>query len=184
MAIRKAIAEKIKTTAKKYYSKGRPENRSKRIGELYKSGKTDEATDAARSIKRRDKLVGAGSGLGIAYAYGKYKESPYKLDVGISKKEKTAAPSKPASSETSDYKTKAAKVTTARKEQVEASKEQAAANKQRIKATSQQKKATTGKQKVAANKIKVAANSKSIAAAKKSYAANKKKVAANTARYK
>lgn len=170
MAIRKAIAEKIKTTAKKYYSKGRPENRSKRIGELYKSGKTDEATDAARSIKRRDKLVGVGSGLGVAYAYGKYKESPYKLDIGISKKEKTAAPSKPASSETSDYKTKAAKVTTARKEQV-------AANKQKAKANTQMVKAKTNKEKVAANKTKVAANARMVAA-------NKKKVAANTARYK
>ena len=171
MAIRKAIYEKVKKGVENYINKGKIHNRSKRIGELYKSGKTDEAEKALRKIKTRDKLVGIGSGIGATAAYSKYKESPYKIDISV--KKKTAAASTPTykeESKASDYKAKAAKVTSARKEQIKA-------NKQKVKAAGQQYKATTNKEKVAANKTKVTANARMVAA-------NKKKVEANKARYK
>jgi len=168
MAIRKAVAEKITKMAKNYISKGKVGNRLRRVTEAGKKS-ADEGEAVLRKIKRRDKLVGAAAGVGATIAYDQYQKSPYKVSIGISKKE---APSKPtaSASTTSDYKTKAAAVTQARKEQV-------AANKQKTKANTQMTKATTNKEKVAANKTKVAANARMVAA-------NKKKVAANAARYK
>jgi len=171
MAIRKAVAEKITKMAKNYISKGKVGNRLRRVTEAGKKS-ADEGEAVLRKIKRRDKLVGTLTGVGAVAAYDQYKKSPYKVSIGISKKESPSKPTATASttSTTSDYKTKAAAVTQARKEQV-------AANKQKTKANTQMTKATTNKEKVAANKTKVAANARMVAA-------NKKKVAANAARYK
>lgn len=186
MAIRKAIYEKVKKGVENYINKGKIHNRSKRIGELYKSGKTDEAEKAIRKIKTRDKLVGIGSGIGATVAYSKYKESPYKIDISVKKKTADAStPSYKASSSSSNAKKVAAnKVKVEANKVNQARKEQLAALVQKNKAITKVQSATTGKEKIAANKSKVAANSKEIAAAKKKAAANKKKVEANKARYK
>ena len=187
MGIRKEIKEKIKKGYKSYIDKGQASNRVRRITETAKKS-TDEAERQVRKMKNRDKLVGAAA---TASAIGGYKLydtfSPYKVSVGISKKDKsgdTAKPSSTASSSTNTKKVAANKVKVEANKVTQARKEQMAATAQKNMAAAAVQRATTNKAKLAANKAKVAANSKEIAAAKAKAAANKKKVAANTARYK
>lgn len=163
--IGKTIGRSVKAGIKSSKLKKNPRVLAQKINpkqqgeELEKSVK--EADKFKKRVGRNRFVAGAAATYVGSKAIDAYKASPYKLTVGIEKKEKAPATSSSAS---------ASKVTAARKEQV-------AANKAKVQAAGKQANAKTNAAKVQANAAKVAANKKMVEA-------NKKKVAANAARYK